>query len=133
MAWDKVTDLIGMTTSSDLSAKQYYMVKLASTDRAISIVSATTDAVWGVLYNEPEANETAQVAYRIGDIVKLKCYGAGSAIAVGNLIGPSSSGIGVKLNTSTCLAFGKALEGTSGTDSIIPVEIIKRPMSVIEE
>ena len=78
----KVTLIAG----ADLSAKQYYFVKM-SADNTCVLCSAATDAPIGVLQNSPEANEEASVTVIGG--TKLV---AGAAIAAGVKIGTASTG-----------------------------------------
>ena len=77
---------ITLIAGADLSAKQYYFVKM-SADNTCVICSAATDSPIGVLQNSPEANEEASVTVIGG--TKLV---AGAAIAAGIKIGTASNG-----------------------------------------
>ena len=78
----KVTLIAG----ADLSAKQYYFVKM-SADNTCVLCSAATDAPIGVLQNSPESGEEASVLVIGG--TKLV---ASAAIAAGIKIGTASTG-----------------------------------------
>lgn len=78
----KVTLIAG----ADLSAKQYYFVKM-SADNTCILCSAATDAPIGVLQNSPESGEEASVLVIGG--TKLV---ASAAIAAGIKIGTASTG-----------------------------------------
>jgi hypothetical protein len=81
---------------ADLSAKQFYFVKL--TANGIELCAAATDKPWGVLQNDPTAGQPAEVM-RIG-VTKL--------ISGGTI--PISSAIGTDAN-------GKAAAKVLGTDT----------------
>jgi hypothetical protein len=91
-----VSDL-NFTAGADLSAKQYFFVKLSAAN-TVTVCAAATDIPIGVLQNAPESGQTAVV--RPFGITKLY---AGGAISAGNLIGTDSA--------------GEADAKTSGTDT----------------
>ena len=78
----KVTLIAG----GDLSAKQYYFVKM-SADNTCVICSGATDVPIGVLQNTPESGEEASVLVIGGTKVV-----ASAAIAAGVKIGTASTG-----------------------------------------
>lgn len=76
----------GLKASADLSAKQYYFVKLSGA-ATVDVCAAATDKPIGVLQNAPASGEEAEVC----------CYGvtkvsADAALSAGALIGTSSDG-----------------------------------------
>ena len=73
-----------LTAAADLSAKQYYFVKLASAT-TVNVCTATTDRAIGILQNDPESGEQAVV--RIFGISKVVADGT---IAFNNVIGTSA-------------------------------------------
>ena len=81
-------DFIDITIKAggDLSTKQYYFVKLDSTQQVI-IAAAATDKVLGILQNKPESGEAARV--RI--FGRSKVIGD-AALSIGDLIGTSADG-----------------------------------------
>lgn len=71
---------------ADLSAKQYYYVKVNSTDGVV-ICAAATDVPHGILQNAPLSGETAEVMlFGISKVV------SGGTIAVGALVGTDGNG-----------------------------------------
>lgn len=70
----------------DLSAKQFYFVKLSAADTVV-VCSGATDIPVGVLQNKPAQNETAEVL-----ILGESKVSADAALAVGVQIGTSADG-----------------------------------------
>lgn len=83
------------TAGEDLSAKQYYFVKIDNGDGDVVAVSAATDRPIGVLQNAPTAGQAAEVTIVGG--TKVKCGGSASA---GQALFASASA------TAVTLAFG---------------------------
>ena len=77
-------DIGTFTAAADLSAKQFYFVKLASAT-TVNVCSATTDRAIGILQNNPESGEQAVV--QIFGISKVVADGT---IAFNNVIGTSA-------------------------------------------
>lgn len=76
----------GLKAGADLSAKQYFLVKLTA-DFTVDVCSAVTDIPIGVLQNAPVSGEPANVAaFGLTKIV------ASAALTAGNLIGSSANG-----------------------------------------
>ena len=86
MASQSSNMMASFVAGADLSAKQYYMIKLSADDTVV-ICAAATDVPVGILQNEPASGEVAEVL--IGG--KGKCV-ASAAIAAGALIGTDASG-----------------------------------------
>ena len=76
-----------LIAGADLSAKQYYFVKLGATEGEVDLIAALTDRPYGVLQNTPKSGEEADVLL-IG-ITKLV---SDAAIADGVEIGTSADG-----------------------------------------
>jgi len=77
---------MSFTSTNDLSAKQYYGVKL-SADRTVILMAATGDLPIGVLMNKPKAAEDAEVM--VMGLVKAI---AGETLAVGDTVRFHSDG-----------------------------------------
>lgn len=75
--------------NADLSAKQFYFVKLTG-DRQVGICAAATDKPIGVLQNKPDASGKAAEVMVVGR-TKLS---ADAALVAGDLIGTSADGQG---------------------------------------
>lgn len=101
--------------AADLSAKQYYFVKISSAGK-VDVCSAVTDVPIGVLQNKPASGQMASV--RIIGITKIS---SDEALTAGNAIGTSADGqaqiVVVGTETTVYLA-GRALSTTGGANEI---------------
>lgn len=87
----------GLTASADLSAKQYYYVKMSG-EKTVTVCAGATDKPVGVLQNTPESGEEATVC----------------AIGVTKISGDADLNYGDLIGTS---ADGQADAKTPGTDT----------------
>lgn len=79
----------GLVAGLTLAAKQYHVVKFASTAGAVVSVTASTDVAIGIVQNDPTAGQPALIAGP-GDIAIAV---AGQAdLAAGELLGYNSTG-----------------------------------------
>lgn len=78
--------LTGVTASADLSAKQYYFVKMSG-EKTVTVCAATTDNPIGVLQNAPTSGQPAEVC-----VVGLTKVSGDADLDYGNVIGTSSDG-----------------------------------------
>lgn len=76
----------GLSASADLSAKQYYFVKISGAG-TVTVCAAATDKPIGVLQNAPTSGQAATVC-AIG-VTKVSCD---ADLAVGDVIGTSGDG-----------------------------------------
>ena len=112
MAYDHVTLRIpGLRASGDLSDKQFYAVKPASTTGEVVVVSAADDDCIGILYNKPTAGRAAEVA--ASGILKGK---AGGSIAAGKPVGFNTTGKLVQSTADQRQLVGYAVEAASADD-----------------
>lgn len=83
-------EIPGMSASfvagGDLSAKQYYFVKLNSSGQVV-IIAANTDKPIGILQNAPASGGVAEVM-----LYGISKVSADADLTVGNQIGPSADG-----------------------------------------
>lgn len=86
MAYQKPLLEMSHEANADLSAKQFYFVKLA-TGGKVDVCSAATDKPYGVLQNAPTAGQTAVVC-----VIGCTKVNSDAALSVGNLIGTSGDG-----------------------------------------
>ncbi|GIV81829.1 MAG: hypothetical protein KatS3mg051_1183 [Anaerolineae bacterium] len=86
MAWEIPTLTFTLEAAADLSAKQYYFVKVDSNGKA-AVCAATTDKPVGVLQNKPKQGQEAQIM-ALG-ITKVS---SDAALNEGDLIGTSADG-----------------------------------------
>lgn len=94
----------GLVAGADLSAKQYHLVRLATTAKTVLVAGAATGPIIGVLQNDPLSGEAASVV----------CAGmtksiAGGAISPGDLLTANSTGQCVATTTANNKVAGKAL------------------------
>lgn len=116
MAYESVgTDLGFFTAAADLSAKQYYFVKLASST-TVNVCAAVTDKPIGILQNKPASGEQAIV----------RCFGvskvsADATLAAGDVIGTAADGqaqpisLGSETTVHVC---GQAIEAGSAGETL---------------
>lgn len=87
MAWEIPLFEIGtLTAAADLSAKQYYCVKVTGNNQ-INVCSVDGEVVLGVLQDEPASGEAANV--RCLGVTKVV---AGETLTAGDLWGTDASG-----------------------------------------
>lgn len=77
---------ISLEAGEDLSAKQYYFVKLDTNGKAV-VCTGATDKPVGVLQNNPTSGQAAEVT-----VVGLTKVSSDAALAIGALIGTSADG-----------------------------------------
>jgi hypothetical protein len=75
---------ITLEAGADLSAKQYYFVKLDATGKAV-VCSGVTDKPVGVLQNDPTSGQAAEVV-----VAGLTKVSTNAALAIADLIGTSA-------------------------------------------
>lgn len=75
---------ITLEAAADLSAKQYYFVKVDANGKA-AICAAATDKPIGVLQNDPTAGQTASIV-----VVGVTKVSSDAALNEGDLIGTSA-------------------------------------------
>ena len=89
--------LTGLVADGDLSTKQFYCVKMSTTDDTVSLCDTDGEVILGVLCNKPDAaNKAAEVA-ALGQ-VKIE---AGEALVIQSTIVPDLCTVSaIWLNTS---------------------------------
>jgi hypothetical protein len=108
--------LPGLTASATLAAKQYYVVKMASTAKQVIVGAAATDAVIGVVQNDPAAGEEALVA------IAGACKAAAEAsVSAGDFVASSTTGRVKTTTTGNDDYVGKAIEASSAAGDIITI------------
>lgn len=104
---------------ADLRTKQYYAVELGSTADTVTVCNAATDPAIGILQNKPNTNEAAEVlAVGFGQAIT---DGSGTAIAIGDWLGPNASGVLVKKATADFSVCARAMEASTTNGAIIKV------------
>jgi len=87
MATEKPLFLMSFEAGADLSAKQFYFVKLSGTGRGVVVCDGATDKPIGVLQNKPTSGQIAEVM-----VVGLSKVSADADLAIDALIGTSGDG-----------------------------------------
>jgi hypothetical protein len=98
----------GAALAGQNDSGQFLVVKLVGA-RLVDLVTANSDAVYGVLQNKPATGQAADVG--IAGVTKLT---AGGTIAAGNAVMAATTGVAV-VATST-FAFAVALEAAVAGD-----------------
>lgn len=106
----------GLIASSTLSGKQFYPVKLSSTAGTVTLCSAATDAVIGVLMNDPGTGQEAEVAF--AGLVKVACE---ASLTAGTFVAASSTGRAKTTTTGNDDAFGKLVDGATSAGDLARV------------
>lgn len=86
MAYEGPQTSMSFEAAADLSAKQFYFVKMA-TGGKVDVCSGATDKPIGVLQNKPTSGQSATVC--LSGVTKVS---SDAALAVGVLIGTSADG-----------------------------------------
>ena len=106
----------GLIAGDSLAAKQYYIVKMASTDGEVIVSAAVGDMHIGIVQNDPAADEPAEVACAGVALGK-----AGDSITIGQRLTALSTGTlsGTSGGTASSQRLvGIALEAASAGDII---------------
>ena len=105
-------NVVAFVANVDLSAKQFFIVKMhATVDNNIILAAAAADLMIGVLQNEPLATEGANV--RILNASGTGKVSAGGTIAKDDKLTTDANGQAVATVTSTDRVFGIALEAAA--------------------
>lgn len=105
----------GLTASADLSAKQFYLVKMSG-EKTVTVCAATTDKPIGVLQNAPVSGDTAVVC-----AVGLTKVSGDADLNYGDSIGTSSDGQAAAYTASdtTKYIIGQVIEGNSAAGGLV--------------
>jgi hypothetical protein len=104
---------------NDLTAKQFYAVERSTVDY-VDVCDAATDIAIGVLQNDPDQYEPAQV--RLMGLTQMVVAGNSVNIAIGDSITIDTSGRGVKA-TSGDRCIGRAEEAATADNVRITVRL----------
>lgn len=111
---------VNMKANSDLSAKQFFLVKQTAAD-TVDLVAAATDRTFGVLTNAPKSGQAAAV--QTDGIAKVVSDGSGTAIAAGDPLAADTSGRVVKNATADRLGVGVAMDASTAAGTVIRVKL----------
>lgn len=109
--------------ASDMRLKQGYFVNLTAKDTVDVVASATAAGrTLGVLLNKPNIGQPALV--RILGKAVVVSDGSGTAIAVGDLVGPSATGTAIKHMSSGNIVSGQSNDVSSAAGSMIEIFLV---------
>lgn len=111
---------VNMKANSDLSTKQFFLVKQTAAD-TVDLMAANTDLCFGVLVNAPKASQAASV--QTDGVAKVVSDGSGTAIAVGDRLASDASGRVVKNTTADRLVIGVAMDASTAAGAVIRVKL----------
>jgi hypothetical protein len=107
----------GLIATGSLASSQYKLVKLGSTAGTVKVGAAATDAIVGVLYNDPASGEAAQIAGP-GVVAVL----AEASVSAGTAVVCSTTGrVKGGAKTANDTVVGYALEASSSAGDLISI------------
>jgi len=115
---------VGLVATGDLRTKQYYVVKYGSTAGTVKVATAVTDGLVGILQNEPNDGEAAQVA----GLGYCKALGEAS-VSAGSYLTVSSTGRVKATTTDLDYTIGQAVEATAAAGDVIQICAVPGQMS----
>lgn len=117
--WGDQIIIPGLLAGADLSAKQWHCVKFASTANEVISAIQTSDAVIGILQNDPADGETANVCV----LGVSRAIAGTSLITVGEFLGANSSGVYDTSGGTAAAEYyvGRALEAAGATGDFITI------------
>ena len=110
--WHDSGEALPLKASADLSAKQFFAVKVNSS-REYALASAGTDKIAGSLQNKPEAGINCLVYNRGTFPVKL-----GGTVAIGDLLTSDANGKWVVTTTGGDIVAARATQAGVADDVI---------------
>ena len=120
MATEQISELLSLAAGEDLSAKQFYGLKLSVSSRdTVVLPNAVNQVFFGVLQNDPTSGQAAQIATRSGDISKIISRGDVATIAIGDRLTLHSDGTFVKAQTDGQNFAGIAMQASTSSGNLI--------------
>ena len=111
---------ITLSAGADLSAKQYYFVKLDASGNAV-VCAGVTDKPVGVLQNSPTSGQAAEIV-----VVGLTKVSTDAALSIADLVGTSADGQAaayVAGTDTTKYILGQALVTSGGADELTSIMV----------
>ena len=124
MSTQQLADLtVSYKSSTDLSATAHEnkLVVLSATEGMIELANASSDLPIGVLQNLPKDQAAAAVSTLSGAVMEIQSDGSGTAISVGDRVGPNTAGRVVSVNTDNWPFVGLAEQASQTAGLIIKV------------
>ena len=111
---------LNLKANSDLSAKQFFIVKQTAAD-VVDLTAAVTDRPFGVLGNAPKINQAAEVV--TDGVTKVSSDGNAGAIAAGDQLGTDANGRAIKCTTLDRPLLGEAMDASTAVGTVIRVKL----------
>ena len=109
----------GVVADATMAAKQYYVVKAASTAGEVKVAgTAATDGILGIVQNDPIADQEAEVA-----AVGICKAAAEASVSYGDYLTTSTTGRVKATTTDGDSLVGIALEASSSAGDIIRIAL----------
>lgn len=118
--YGQIISVPGLLAGADLSAYQYRPVKLASTAGEVVAATANTDAVVGILQNDPTDGQAASVA-GVGSLTIAKS--GTSVIAAGAYLTCNTTGL-VATTSDNALICGRATQAATAAGDLIMITVL---------
>lgn len=109
------------TAAADLSAAQFYAVKISGS-RQVNLASSGGENIYGILQNKPASGAAANVG-----IVGVSKAIAGAVVTAGNYLMTDTAGRLI-VATGTNARVAQAIEGASATGVVFTVAIVPGPL-----
>lgn len=113
---------VNMKAATDLSTKQFFIVKQNGTVDTCAITAAVTDVPFGVIVDPPKASGGG-MAVQTDGIAKVVSDGSGTSIAAGDQVGTDGSGRAVKCTTNDRPLLGEAMDASTAAGTVIRVKL----------
>jgi hypothetical protein len=124
MAVQRRGDIVSFKAGADLSANQYFIVRLTSAGVVGLASSATQRDIVGVLQNKPKANEPAEVLVRSASGTGKVMLGG--TVAIGDDLTTDANGKAITTTTANDEVIGRALEAGAAGDIIEFIPMLSR-------
>ena len=108
----------GKTATSSLASQQYHIVQFSTTAGQVKIASAATQALAGVVQNDPAAGAEADVA-----VLGIAKVIAGGSITAGDHITTNSTGRAATTTSANNHVLGIALDAAASNGDEIRVAL----------
>jgi len=116
MAAQNVEGHRGFIAEADLSAKQYFIVKIGAAANGVALAAGATQNILGILQNKPTQDQIANV--RLCNAPGTSKVKAGGSITAGNWVTSDANGKAVATTTAGDVVIGRALEDAVDGDVI---------------
>ena len=110
----------GLTAGADLSTSQFKVVKLATTAGQVVLAASSVLTQAFVLMNNPASGEAAEVAY--DGVVKV--LAGTSNLAIGEIVGVTTTSTVIDTTTDNRFVLGKALEASTAVSDVVSILLI---------